>query len=97
MLGLVGGAPAQGWGGDTAVPGVADSSAAGAGRFFHNSVPPSKQNYKAWASVKALAGKTELLLASTHRWCAKRSCQKRKNPRFIYRFTADKKLHSISS
>ena len=25
-------------------PRVADSSAAGAGRFFHNSVPPSKQN-----------------------------------------------------
>jgi hypothetical protein len=37
-LGLVGGAP----GGET--PRVADSSAAGAGRFFHNSVPPSKQN-----------------------------------------------------
>ena len=35
---LVGGAP----GGET--PRVADSSAAGAGRFFHNSVPPSKQN-----------------------------------------------------
>ena len=38
VLGLVGGAP----GGET--PRVADSSAAGAGRFFHNSVPPSKQN-----------------------------------------------------
>ena len=38
MLGLVGGAP---WG---ETPRVADSSAAGAGRFFHNSVPPSKQN-----------------------------------------------------
>ena len=38
MLGLVGGAP----GGET--PRVADSSAAGAGRFFHNSVPPSKLN-----------------------------------------------------
>ena len=38
MLGLVGGAP----GGET--PRVADSSAAGAGRFFHKSVPPSKQN-----------------------------------------------------
>ena len=38
MLGLVGGAP--GW----ETPRVADSSAAGAGRFFHNSVPPSKQN-----------------------------------------------------
>ena len=25
-------------------PRVADSSAAGAGRFFHNSVPPSKLN-----------------------------------------------------
>ena len=37
VLGLVGGAP----GGET--PRVADSSAAGAGRFFHN-VPPSKQN-----------------------------------------------------
>ena len=35
VLGLVGGAP----GGET--PRVADSSAAGAGRFFHNSVPPS--------------------------------------------------------
>ena len=34
VLGLVGGAP----GGET--PRVADSSAAGAGRFFHNSVPP---------------------------------------------------------
>jgi hypothetical protein len=38
VLGLVGGAP----GGET--PRVADSSAAGAGRFFHNSVPPSKLN-----------------------------------------------------
>ena len=38
MLGLVGGAP----GGET--PRVADSSAAGAGRFFHKSVPPSKLN-----------------------------------------------------
>ena len=38
MLGLVGGAP----GGET--PRVADSSAAGAGRIFHNSVPPSKLN-----------------------------------------------------
>jgi len=38
VLGLVGGVP----GGET--PRVADSSAAGAGRFFHNSVPPSKQN-----------------------------------------------------
>ena len=35
VLVLVGGAP----GGET--PRVADSSAAGAGRFFHNSVPPS--------------------------------------------------------
>ena len=34
VLVLVGGAP----GGET--PRVADSSAAGAGRFFHNSVPP---------------------------------------------------------
>jgi hypothetical protein len=41
VLGLVGGAPARA-GGET--PRVADSSAAGAGRFFHNSVPPSKQN-----------------------------------------------------
>ena len=41
VLGLVGGALAPG-GGET--PRVADSSAAGAGRFFHNSVPPSKQN-----------------------------------------------------
>ena len=39
VLGLVGGAPG---GGET--PRVADSSAPGAGRFFHNSVPPSKQN-----------------------------------------------------
>ena len=38
VLGLVGGAP----GGET--PRVADSSAAGAGRFFHNSVPPPKLN-----------------------------------------------------
>ena len=38
VLGLVGGAP----GGET--PRAADSPAAGAGRFFHNSVPPSKQN-----------------------------------------------------
>ena len=40
VLGLVGGAPR----GET--PRVADSSAAGADRFFHNSVPPSssKQN-----------------------------------------------------
>ena len=38
MLGLVGGAP----GGET--PRVADSLAAGTGRFFHNSVPPSKLN-----------------------------------------------------
>jgi hypothetical protein len=38
VLGLVGGAP----GGET--PRVADSSAAGAGRFFHNRVPASKQN-----------------------------------------------------
>ena len=41
VLELVGGAPAQGWGG---APRVADSSAAGACRFFPNSVPPSKQN-----------------------------------------------------
>ena len=41
VLGLVGGAPGPS-GGET--PRVADSSAAGAGRFFHNSVPPSKQN-----------------------------------------------------
>ena len=39
VLGLVGGARA---GGKT--PRVADSPAAGAGRFFHDSVPPSKQN-----------------------------------------------------
>ena len=39
VLGLVGGAPG---GGETPI--VADSSAAGAGRFFHNSVPPSKQH-----------------------------------------------------
>ena len=38
VLGLVGGAP----GGET--PRVADSSAADAGRFFHNSAPPSKLN-----------------------------------------------------
>ena len=38
VLGLLGGAP----GGETQR--VADSSAAGAGRFFHNSVPPSKLN-----------------------------------------------------
>ena len=37
VLGLVGGAP----GGET--PRVADSSAAGAGRFFHNSVLSSRQ------------------------------------------------------
>ena len=37
VLGLVDGAPGE-------TPRVADSSAAGAGRFFHNSVPPSKQN-----------------------------------------------------
>ena len=38
VLGVVGGGP----GGET--PRVADSSAAGAGPFFHNSVPRSKQN-----------------------------------------------------
>ena len=38
VLGLVGGAPR----GET--PRVADSSAAGAGRIFHNSVPPPKLN-----------------------------------------------------
>ena len=38
VLGLVGGAPE----GET--PRVADSSAASAGRVFHNSTPPSKQN-----------------------------------------------------
>ena len=38
VLGLVGGAPGR------ETPRVADSSAAGAGRSFHNSVPPSKQN-----------------------------------------------------
>jgi hypothetical protein len=38
VLELVGGAH----GGET--PRVADSSAAGASRFFHNSAPPSKQN-----------------------------------------------------
>ena len=38
VLALVGGAP---WGETSR---VADSSAAGACHFFHNSVPPSKQN-----------------------------------------------------
>jgi hypothetical protein len=47
VLGLVGGAP----GGET--PRVADSSAAGAGRFFHNSVTPSKQN-DSWRDVRVL-------------------------------------------
>ena len=44
VLVLVGGAS----GGET--PRVADSSAAGAGRFFHNSVPPSKQSRARLAS-----------------------------------------------
>ena len=39
VLGLRGGPGPMG-----ETPRVADSSAAGAGRFFHNSVPPSKQN-----------------------------------------------------
>ena len=47
VLGLVGGAP----GGET--PRVADSSAAGAGRFFHKSVPPSKLNR--WTMLAELA------------------------------------------
>ena len=45
VLGLVGGAP----GGETSR--VADSSAAGAGRFFHNSVPPPKLNLSSQTSV----------------------------------------------
>ena len=52
VLGLVGGAP----GGET--PRVADLSAAGAGRFFHNSLLPSKQ--LASESLARPAAKLEL-------------------------------------